>query len=128
MRYYFIFFLMIRRPPRSTLTDTLFPYTTLFRSGDVLTMASMPSFDPNSFSDGISHLEWDMLSKDDHVPLRNKTLQGLYPPGSTVKPMVALALLEADRKSVVRGRGCPYVVISGVAVSLKKKQNNKHAI
>jgi len=65
------------------------------RNGDVLAMASMPSFDPNSFSDGISHLEWEMLSKDDHVPLRNKTLQGLYPPGSTVKPMVALALLEA---------------------------------
>ncbi|MDX3900479.1 MAG: penicillin-binding protein 2 [Sphingobium sp.] len=64
-------------------------------NGDVLAMASMPSFDPNSFSDGISHLEWEMLSKDDHVPLRNKTLQGLYPPGSTVKPMVALALLEA---------------------------------
>ena len=64
-------------------------------NGDVLAMASMPSFDPNSFSDGISHMEWDMLSKDDHVPLRNKTLQGLYPPGSTVKPMVALALLEA---------------------------------
>jgi penicillin-binding protein 2 len=58
------------------------------RNGDVLAMASMPSFDPNSFSDGISHLEWEMLSKDDHVPLRNKTLQGLYPPGSTVKPMV----------------------------------------
>ncbi|BBD97721.1 penicillin-binding protein 2 [Sphingobium amiense] len=64
-------------------------------SGDVLALASMPSFDPNSFSDGISHLEYEMLSKDDHVPLRNKTLQGLYPPGSTVKPMVALALLEA---------------------------------
>ncbi|SCW91969.1 penicillin-binding protein 2 [Sphingobium faniae] len=64
-------------------------------NGDVLAMASMPSFDPNSFSDGISHLEWEMLSKDDHVPLRNKTLQGLYPPGSTIKPMVALALLEA---------------------------------
>ena len=64
-------------------------------NGDVLAMASMPSFDPNSFSDGIGRLEWEMLSKDDHVPLRNKTLQGLYPPGSTVKPMVALALLEA---------------------------------
>ena len=64
-------------------------------NGDVLAMASMPSFDPNSFSDGISHMEWAMLSQDDHVPLRNKTLQGLYPPGSTVKPMVALALLEA---------------------------------
>ena len=64
-------------------------------NGDVLAMASMPSYDPNSFSDGISHLEYEMLSKDDHVPLRNKTLQGLYPPGSTVKPMVGLALLEA---------------------------------
>ncbi|MEJ7935007.1 penicillin-binding protein 2 [Sphingobium sp. AN558] len=64
-------------------------------NGDVLAMASMPSFDPNSFSDGISHVEWEMLSKDDHVPLRNKVLQGLYPPGSTVKPMVALSLLEA---------------------------------
>jgi penicillin-binding protein 2 len=55
----------------------------------------MPSYDPNSFSDGISHLEWDMLSQDDHVPLRNKTLQGLYPPGSTVKPMAALSFLHA---------------------------------
>jgi penicillin-binding protein 2 len=64
-------------------------------TGDVLCSASMPSFDPNSFSSGISHMEWDMLSNDDHVPLRNKTLQGLYPPGSTVKPMVALSFLEA---------------------------------
>ena len=64
-------------------------------NGDVLAMASMPSFDPNSFSEGIGRMEWEMLSKDDHIPLRNKTLQGLYPPGSTVKPMVALALLEA---------------------------------
>ncbi|HEX7853635.1 MAG TPA: penicillin-binding protein 2 [Sphingobium sp.] len=63
-------------------------------TGDVLASASMPSFDPNSFSDGISHLEWEMLSKDDHIPLRNKALQGLYPPGSTVKPMVALSFLE----------------------------------
>jgi penicillin-binding protein 2 len=63
-------------------------------TGDVLCSASMPSFDPNSFSAGISHLEWEMLSNDDHVPLRNKALQGLYPPGSTVKPMVALSFLE----------------------------------
>jgi penicillin-binding protein 2 len=64
-------------------------------TGDVLAMASMPSFDPNSFSDGIGRIEWKMLSEDDHVPLRNKVLRGLYPPGSTVKPMVALAFLEA---------------------------------
>ena len=55
-------------------------------------MASMPSFDPNSFSDGIGRLEWKMLNEDDHVPLLNKALRGLYPPGSTVKPMASLAL------------------------------------
>jgi len=64
-------------------------------NGDVLAMASMPSFDPNSFSDGIGRIEWKMLSDDDHVPLRNKVLRGLFPPGSTVKPAVALAFLEA---------------------------------
>ncbi len=64
-------------------------------TGDILAMASMPSFDPNSFSDGIGVSEWKWLSGDDHVPLRNKTLKGLYPPASTVKPMVAMAFLEA---------------------------------
>ena len=64
-------------------------------SGEILAMVSVPAYDPNSFSDGISHLEWDMLSENDHVPLMNKVTQGLYPPGSTVKPMHALALLEA---------------------------------
>ncbi|WP_421847840.1 penicillin-binding protein 2 [Novosphingobium sp.] len=64
-------------------------------TGDVLAMVSMPSFDPNSFADGIGRIEWKMLAEDDHVPLRNKVLRGLYPPGSTVKPMVALSFLEA---------------------------------
>ncbi|MES2493287.1 MAG: penicillin-binding protein 2 [Pseudomonadota bacterium] len=64
-------------------------------TGDLLCMASMPSFDPNSFSDGIGRIEWKMLADDDHVPLRNKVLRGLYPPGSTVKPMVALSFLQA---------------------------------
>jgi penicillin-binding protein 2 len=64
-------------------------------TGEILALVSMPAYNPNSFSDGISHLEWNMLSGDDHVPLMNKVTQGLYPPGSTVKPMHALALLEA---------------------------------
>ena len=63
-------------------------------TGGILAMASMPAYDPNSFSDGISQSEWDMLSRDERVPLRNKSLQGLYPPGSTIKPITALALLE----------------------------------
>ena len=64
-------------------------------TGDVLALASMPAYDPNSFSDGISRDEWAMLSQSDHLPLMNKVLQGLYPPGSTVKPMNSLALLAA---------------------------------
>ena len=68
------------------------------QTGEILTMTSMPSFDPNSFSDGISQNEWQMLSNDDHVPLRDKSLRGLYPPGSTIKPMVALALLKEGIK------------------------------
>ncbi len=64
-------------------------------TGDLLCMASMPSFDPNSFSDGIGRVEYSMLSESERVPLRNKVLQGLYPPGSTVKPTVGMALLAA---------------------------------
>lgn len=77
-------------------------------NGDLLAMASMPSFDPNSFSDGIGRLEWKMLADDDHIPLRNKVLRGLYPPGSTVKPMVSLAFREAGldpNESVYCGGG-----------------------
>lgn len=64
-------------------------------TGDVLCMLSMPAFDPNAFSDGISHTEWNALTNNDHHPLINKTVQGLYPPGSTFKMMTALALLDA---------------------------------
>jgi len=64
-------------------------------TGDILTMTSMPSFDPNSFSDGIGVTEYGMLREDDHVPLLDKSLKSLFPPGSTVKPMVALSFLEA---------------------------------
>jgi penicillin-binding protein 2 len=63
-------------------------------TGDLLCMASMPSFDPNSFSDGIGSVEYAMLRDDERVPLRNKVLKGLYPPGSTVKPMVSMALMQ----------------------------------
>jgi penicillin-binding protein 2 len=62
------------------------------QSGDILAMASMPCFDPNSFSDGIGRVEWKMLNDDDHIPLLNKSVRGLYPPGSTMKPMATLAL------------------------------------
>ena len=61
-------------------------------TGDMLAMASMPAYDPNSFSDGIGRSEWAMLSGDERRPLNNKVLGALYPPGSTIKPMMAMAL------------------------------------
>jgi penicillin-binding protein 2 len=64
-------------------------------TGDVLALASMPAYDPNSFTDGISQTEWKMLAQDERHPLINKALNGLYPPGSTFKPMVAMALQQA---------------------------------
>lgn len=64
-------------------------------SGDILAMTSMPAYDPNSFSGGIRRDVWKSLQEDDHLPLLNKTLQGLYPPGSTFKPATALAILES---------------------------------
>ena len=67
-------------------------------SGDILCMSSMPSFDPNSFSAGIGRVEYSMLREDERVPLRNKVLKGLYPPGSTVKPMHCMAFLDAGVK------------------------------
>jgi penicillin-binding protein 2 len=75
-------------------------------TGDILALASMPAYDPNNFTDGISRNEWKMLSEDERHPLINKALNGLYPPGSTFKPMVAMAILEAglDPKQIVN---CP---------------------
>ncbi len=64
-------------------------------TGEILALASVPGFDPNSFSGGISHAEWNMLSTDEKNPLMNKPARGLYPPGSTFKMITALAALEA---------------------------------
>jgi penicillin-binding protein 2 len=64
-------------------------------TGEILAMPSMPAYDPNSFSDGISHKDWDMMAEDERHPMINKVFQGLYPSGSTIKPLMSLAFLEA---------------------------------
>ncbi|MFZ5610374.1 MAG: penicillin-binding protein 2 [Pseudomonadota bacterium] len=64
-------------------------------TGDILTFASTPAFDPNEFSVGISRASWQTLTQDPRKPLIDKALSGQYPPGSTFKMMVALAALEA---------------------------------
>ncbi|WP_259277466.1 penicillin-binding protein 2 [Pedomonas mirosovicensis] len=64
-------------------------------TGEILALCSTPAFDPNDFSGGIRTKVWKALLADEHHPLLNKPLQGLYPPGSTFKGVVALAALEA---------------------------------
>lgn len=63
--------------------------------GDVLALVSTPGFDPNAFNVGITPEDWKALTENDHNPLMNKALSGVYPPGSTFKIAVALAALEA---------------------------------
>ena len=63
-------------------------------SGEVLALASNPIYDPNLFVNGISTTDYESLRSDEGRPLFNRALTGQYPPGSTIKPMVALAGLE----------------------------------
>ncbi|HXV39787.1 MAG TPA: penicillin-binding protein 2 [Steroidobacteraceae bacterium] len=65
-------------------------------NGDVLVFASMPTFDPNGFARGISRKDYLALTENPDQPLFNRVLRGTYPPGSTVKPVMALAGLEYD--------------------------------
>lgn len=64
-------------------------------TGEVLTIASTPGFDPNNFNKGLSARDWENLLSNPRHPLTNKAIAGTYPPGSTFKMIVALAALEA---------------------------------
>ena len=65
-------------------------------TGEIVAMHSSPSFDPNLFLFGISQDDWQLIRNNPLKPLVNKTLSGLYSPGSTIKPIVALSALEND--------------------------------
>jgi penicillin-binding protein 2 len=65
-------------------------------TGEIVAMQSSPSFDPNLFLFGINQDDWQLIRNNPLKPLINKTLSGLYSPGSTFKPMVALSALENE--------------------------------
>ena len=65
-------------------------------TGEIVAMHSSPSFDPNLFFHGISNTDWKEIRDNPLKPLLNKTTSGLYSPGSTIKPIVALSALEND--------------------------------
>ena len=63
-------------------------------NGDIVSLVSSPSYDPNAFVHGVDRDYWNSLIKNDRKPLTNKAVSGLYPPGSTIKTLVALSALE----------------------------------
>lgn len=69
------------------------------KTGEVLALVSMPTFDPNLFVGGIDVKNWRRLNESIDKPLINRPLRGIYPPGSTFKPFVALAGLEAGKRA-----------------------------
>lgn len=76
-------------------------------TGNILSMVSLPAFDPNIFSTGISSDYWKELSTDKKSPLLNKAITGQYPPGSTFKMVVGLAAMEAKVISAATTVFCP---------------------
>ena len=84
------------------------------RNGEVLAMVSRPAFDPNKFTGHISAKDWNAINRDPNHPLMNRAIQAQFAPGSTFKPVVAMAALETgtiDEKTPVH---CPgYVTLYG---------------
>ena len=68
-------------------------------TGDVLAFVSRPGFDPNLFVDGIDSVNWELLNESPDKPLLNRPLRGAYPPGSTIKPFLALGALTSGKRS-----------------------------
>jgi len=71
-------------------------------TGDVLAFVSKPGFDPNLFVDGIDPTNWELLNESPDKPLLNRPLRGAYPPGSTIKPFLALAALTSGKRTAAQ--------------------------
>jgi penicillin-binding protein 2 len=77
------------------------------RNGEVLAMVSQPSFDPSLFDSGVSNTQWQAWMNDPRKPLLNKAAAGVYPPGSTFKPVTAMAGLSSGAISPDERLNCP---------------------
>jgi penicillin-binding protein 2 len=77
------------------------------KNGAVITLVSTPTFNPNWFADGISVKQYQQLKQNQDMPLFDRSIKGLYPPGSTIKPMIALAGLELNKISITDSVFCP---------------------
>lgn len=85
-------------------------------TGDVLAFVSRPGYDPNLFVDGIDPQSWQALNEDPDKPLSNRALTGAYPPGSTLKPFLALMALQLGKRTPEHTISDPgYFTLPGVA-------------
>lgn len=85
------------------------------RNGEILAMVSTPSFDPSLFDSGVSRAQWAEWQNDPRTPLVDKAVSGLYPPGSTFKPAVAMAALKSGLVNAHDTVRCPgYYDMGGV--------------
>ena len=71
-------------------------------NGEVLAFVSKPGFDPNLFVEGIDPMSWDALNDSPDKPLLNRPLRGAYPPGSTIKPFLALSALTSGKRTATQ--------------------------
>lgn len=76
------------------------------KTGDVIALVSAPGFDPNGFVRGLTVAEYNALANNIDIPLLNRALRGAYPPGSTVKPLYALAAQKYDVLSPLQPEFC----------------------
>ena len=77
------------------------------KDGSILSLVSTPSYNPNWFVNGISVERYNELSNNEDLPLFDRSIKGLYPPGSTIKPMIALAGLELNNITIKDSTFCP---------------------
>ena len=99
------------------------------KTGEVLALVSRPGFDPNLFVDGIDPVNWDALNNSPDKPLNNRALRGQYPPGSTIKPFMALAALEAKKRSPEFTISDPgYFTLAGVAHRYRDWKKEGHGM
>ncbi len=97
------------------------------KTGGVLVFVSRPGFDPNPFVVGIANDAYQALQSSENQPLYNRALRGLYPPGSTIKPFIALAGLEFDVISAEQKLFCPgYYQLPGVTHRYRDWKKNGH--
>lgn len=99
------------------------------QTGDVVALASVPTFDPNKFTRGISSSDYAALRDDIDRPLFNRALRGAYPPGSTVKPLMALAGLKYKAIDPKAQRSCHgYFTLPGSSHHYRDWKKEGHGV